>query len=183
MGTDKFYQVKGQFYDDEPEESKAAAKVAMKAADVKVAKKLAADAEVGKEEEETNFLKLVAENKKLKAGLAAAESGSPLAHTIYDLETKQKNLVKNTAPARVLMEKLKDDYECVHYMGALCDHWKSLMPLDRAQNNEHVAFMKYFKKERHLYGLPEVVPASPGSKNVSRAITPAIDEEAVAGAK
>jgi hypothetical protein len=29
------------------------------------------------------------------------------------------------------------------------------MPLDRAQTNEHVAFMKHFNKERHLHGLPE----------------------------
>ena len=26
---------------------------------------------------------------------------------------------------------------------------------DRAQTNEHVAFMKHFNKERHHYGLPE----------------------------
>jgi hypothetical protein len=63
-------------------------------------------------------------------------------------------------------------------MGALCDYWKSLIPLDRpldrvldrAQTNEHVAFLRYFKKDRHLYGLPEFVPASPaGSVPVSPA--------------
>jgi hypothetical protein len=109
---------------------------------------------------------------------------SPLSRrSDYDHETKQKNLVKDTAPVRVQMEKLKDDYECVHYMGALCDYWKLLMPLDRAQTNEHVAFLRYFKKDRHLYGLPEIAPASPGSKNVSRGTTPGpIDEEAGAGA-
>jgi hypothetical protein len=93
--------------------------------------------------------------------------------------------VKNTVSVRVEMEKLKDDYEYVHYMGSLCDHWKSLMSLDRAQVNEHTVFMNYFKKERHLYGLPLYVPASPGSKNVSRDVTPFVneDEEAGAGAK
>ena len=80
------------------------------------------------------------------------------------------------------MEKLKDDYECVHYMGALCDYWKSLMPLDRAQTNEHTAFLRHFKKDRHLYGLPEVIPASPGSKNVSRGVTPFVNEDEEAGA-
>ncbi len=93
---------------------------------------------------------------------AASTAVSPLSrHTNYDHETKQKNLVKDTAPVRVQMEKLKDDYEFVHYMGALCDYWKSLMPLDRVQTNKHVAFLRYFKKDRHLYGLPEFVPASP----------------------
>ena len=83
---------------------------------------------------------------------------------------------------RVQMEKLKDDYECVHYMGSLCDYWKSLMPLDRTQTNEHVAFLRHFKKDRHLYGLPEVIPASPGSKNVSRGVTPFVNEDEEAGA-
>ena len=184
---------------DEPGESKAA-KAAVKAADTKVAKK-AADAK------EKNFQDAIAEKaakevaqKKIdaymakmsdddKAGLLAAlgvvSPGSAPRRSDYDHETKQKNLVKNTAPVRALMETLKDDYECVHYMGALCDYWKSLMPLDRAQTNEHTAFLRHFKKDRHLYGLPEVIPASPGSKNVSRGVTPFVneDEEAGAGAK
>ena len=186
---------------DEPGESKAA-KAAVKAADAKVAKK-AADAK------EKNFQDAIAEKaakevaqKKIdayiakmsdddKAGLLAAlgvlaSPGSAPRRSDYDHETKQKNLVKDTAPVRVQMEKLKDDYECVHYMGALCDHWKSLMPLDRTQTNEHVAFLRHFKKDRHLYGLPEIAPASPGSKNVSRGVTPFVvneDEEAGAGAK
>ena len=188
---------------DEPEESKAAGKAAMKTADGKVAKK-AADAK------EKNFQDAIAQkavvdaaqkeiddiqagmNPDQKARMLAAQrvidaakgAASPLSRrSDYDHETKQKNLVKHTAPVRVQMEKLKDDYECVHYMGSLCDYWKSLMPLDRAQANEHTCFMNYFKKERHLYGLPLYVPASPGSKNVSRGTTPGpIDEEAGAGA-
>ena len=181
---------------DEPGESKAA-KAAVKAADAKVAKK-AADAK------EKNFQDAIAEKaakevaqKKIdaymakmsdddKAGLLAAlgvvSPGSAPRRSDYDHETKQKNLVKNTAPVRALMETLKDDYECVHYMGALCDYWKSLMPLDRAQTNEHTAFLRHFKKDRHLYGLPEVIPASPGSKNVSRGVTPFVNEDEEAGA-
>ena len=183
---------------DEPGESKAA-KDAVKAAAGKVAKK-AADAK------EKNFQDAIAKETAQKAvaaytakmsdddkaGLFAAlgvlaSPGSAPRRSDYDHETKQKNLVKDTAPVRVQMEKLKDDYECVHYMGALCDHWKSLMPLDRAQTNEHVAFLRHFKKDRHLYGLPEIAPASPGSKNVSRAASAALgisfeDEEAGAGA-
>ena len=73
----------------------------------------------------------------------------------YDHETTMKRLIANTEPVRVVMETLKNDYESVNYMGALCIHWKGLMPLDRAQTNEHVAFMKHFNKERHLHGFPE----------------------------
>ena len=185
---------------DEPGESKAA-KDAAKAAAGKVAKKAAdakeknfQDAITEKAAKETAQKAVAVYTAKMsdddKAGLLAAlgvvaSPGSAPRRSDYDHETKQKNLVKDTAPVRVQMEKLKDDYECVHYMGALCDHWKSLMPLDRAQTNEHVAFLRHFKKDRHLYGLPEVIPASPGSKNVSRGVTPFVneDEEAGAGAK
>jgi hypothetical protein len=187
---------------DEPGESKAA-KAAVKAAAGKVATKAA-------EAKDKNFQDAIAQkaavdaaNKEIadiqagmnpdqKARMLAAQrvidaakgAASPLSRrSDYDHEGKQKNLVKNTVSVRVEMEKLKDDYECVHYMGSLCDYWKSLMPLDHAQANEHTCFMNYFKKERHLYGLPLYVPASPGSKNVSRGTTPGpIDEEDGAGA-
>ena len=75
----------------------------------------------------------------------------------YDHETTLKLLIKNTEPAVALMETLKDDYESVVYMGSLCDYWKSLITQDRAQINGHNAFMKYFKKVRHLHGLPAYV--------------------------
>ena len=170
----------------------ASGKVAKKAADTK--EKNFQDAIAEKAAKETAQKAIDAYTAKMsdndKTGLLAAlgvlaTSGSAPRRSDYDHETKQKNLVKDTAPVRVQMEKLKDDYECVHYMGALCDYWKSLMPLDRAQANEHTCFMNYFKKERHLYGLPLYVPASPGSKNVSRGVTPFVndDEEAGAGAK
>ena len=129
---------------------------------------------------------LAAENKKLKAQLEAANAAlksapaaSPMGRVRYDHETTKKNLIKNTEPVRALMETLKDDYEAVYYMGSLCDYWKSLMTLDRAQNNEHVAFIKYFRKERHLYGLPAFVAATPspkGSKTSSRAASVALEE-------
>ena len=198
-GTAEYYEAvadePSDFIDDEPEEGKAVAKAAVNAAVGKVTKK-AADVK------EKNFQDAIAEKAAhdkavadVKAKLTTEEKAilladymaqqptpSPLSRrSDYDHETKQKNLVKDTAPVRVQMEKLKDDYECVHYMGALCDYWKSLMPLDRTQTNEHVAFLRHFKKDRHLYGLPEVIPASPGSKNVSRGVTPFVNEDEEAG--
>ena len=204
--AEKLSEDPSQFYDDEPEESKTAAtaanaasgKVAKKVADGKVAKK-AADAK------EKNFQDAIAEKaaketaqkeidtilaglkpdqkaKLLAAQGVVASPGSAPRRSDYDHETKQMNLVKNTAPVRALMETLKDDYECVYYMGALCDYWKSLMLLDRTQDNEHTCFINYFKKERHLFGLPLYVPASPGSKNVSRGVTPFVNEDEEAGA-
>ena len=204
-GTAEYYEAvadePSDFIDDGPEEGKVEAKASKKAADGKVAKKAAdakeknfqaaLDEKAGKETAQKEIDAILAglkpdqQTRLLAAmGVVAAPSvaASPLSRTTYDHETKQKNLVKDTAPVRVQMEKLKDDYECVHYMGALCDYWKSLMPLDRAQANEHTCFINYFKKERHLFGLPLYVPASPGSKNVSRGATPFINEDEGAGA-
>ena len=75
----------------------------------------------------------------------------------YDHETTLKLLIKNTEPVVALMETLKDDYESVVYMGSLCDYWKSLITQDRALINGHNAFMKHFRKVRHLHGLPAYV--------------------------
>jgi hypothetical protein len=132
---------------------------------------------------------LASENKKLKAQLDAANaalksasSASSMGRVRYDHETTKKNLIKNTEPVRALMETLKDDYESVYYMWSLCDYWKSLMPLDRVQNNEHITFIKYFRKERHLYGLPAFVAATPspaGSKTSSRAASVALVDESI----
>jgi len=73
----------------------------------------------------------------------------------YDHETTLKLLIKNTEPAVAVMQTLKDDYESMVYMCSLCDYWKSLIPQDRTMINAHNAFMKHFRKVRHLYGLPE----------------------------
>ena len=171
---------------DEPGESKTA-KAAVKAAAGKVAKK--ADEKADEKATHDKAVadvkaKLTTEEKAILLAdyMAQQPTPSPLSRTTYNHEDNQKNLVKNTASVRVEMEKLKDDYECVHYMGALCDYWKTLIPLDHAQKNEHTCFINYFKKERHLYGLPLFVPASPVSKNVSRGSTPFVKEAEEAGA-
>ena len=195
-GTKEYYEMladePSDFIVDGPEESKTAAgKVVKKTADEKekrfqaaLAEKAAAEA--AQKEIDDIVSKLAPDQKeRMVAAMgvvaAAATAASPLSrHPNYDHETKQKNLVKNTEHVRAQMEKLKDDYECVHYMGSLCDYWKSLMPLDHVQTNEHVAFLRHFRKERHLYGLPKFVPATPspkGSKTSSRAASVAIDEE------
>ena len=100
---------------------------------------------------------------RMTAAMGVVSSpGLPLPRVKYDHESTLKCMIKNTGPAVALMETLKDDYESVVYMGSLCDHWKSLIRQDRAQINEHVAFIKYFKKVRHLYGLPAYVKTGLG---------------------
>ena len=167
---------------DETGESKAA-KAAVKAAAGKVAKK--ADEKVDEKTDEKTAKKAAAtKEKRFQTALAAKAASeaaqkeiddilggmnpdqkvrmlaamgvvSPNTKCKYDHEATMTRLIANTAPVRAVMETLKNDYESVHYMSTLCVYWKGLMPLDRAQTNEHVAFMKHFNKERHHYGLPE----------------------------
>ena len=122
---------------------------------------------------------LAAEVKKLNAALKAAPAAAPMGRVKYDHESTMKNLIDDTEEAVALMEKLKNDYEAVHYMGSLCDYWKSLMPLDRVQKNAHSAFNKYFKKYQHQYGLPPVTPSTAGSKTSSRAVSVAPVDESI----
>ena len=192
-----------QFYDDEPEESKAAAKAAVNAAAGKVAKeaaptaKKAADAKVATAQEKRfqaalaekaakdaaqkeidNITENMSPDQKGRLLAAMGVVASPLSslpRVKYDHEATLKLLIKNTKPVVALMEPLMGDYEAVVYMGALCDYWKSLMTLDRAQINAHAAFKKYFKKVQHLHGLPVCVK-DPLAFDIS------IDEDEDAGA-
>ena len=163
---------------DEPEESKAAAEAAVNAAAAKVVKK-AADV---CNEEESDVV------KKLRADLAAAQlalaaKSAPLPRVKYDHETTKKNLVKNTAPVRALMETHKNDYYAAFYMWTLAAHFMSLHNINEPENkvkkNAHAAFVKYFKKYQHEHGLPPATPLTAGSKTSSRTATRAasvIDE-------
>ena len=146
---------------DEPGESKVAAKVVKKAADAKEKRFKAALAEKAAKEaakkEIDSILAVMSPDQKgrmLAAMSVTATPGLSLPRVRYDHDATTKRLIANTAPALVLMETLKDDYESVHYMGALCDYWKSLITQDRLQINEHAAFKKHFRTVRHLYGLP-----------------------------
>jgi hypothetical protein len=139
---------------DELEEGKTAAKTAVKGVSAKVAKK-AADAK------EKKFQAVIAEKATTEAAqkeidnilagmnpdrmLAAmgVVTVSPVGTKCkYDHEATMKRLIANTVPVRAVMETHMAGYESVHYMSTLCVYWKSLMPLDRSQTNEHVAFMK-----------------------------------------
>ena len=175
---------------DEPEEGKAAAKAAVKAASAKVAKKAAdakekkfqaaiaekANTEAAQKEIDCFLAKLSPnDNGRMRAAICVVAASPAGTKCKYDHETTMKRLIANTTPVRALMETLMSDYESVHYMSTLCVYWKGLMPLNRAQTNEHVAFMKHFNKERHHYGLPE--------RGVIEALGDlSFDEEAGAGA-
>ena len=109
----------------------------------------------------------------------------PTARAKYDHETTMNNLIDDTKETVEHMEKLKDDYESVFYMGLLCEYWKTLHkltdPANRAKKNAHDAFIKHFKKYQHEYGLPPATPSTAGSKNSSRAASVAPVDESEEG--
>ena len=186
---------------DEPGESKSA-KAAVKAAAGKVAKKAdeKADEKAAKkaaDAKEKRFQTALAAKAASEAAqkeidailgginpdqkdrlLAAMGVVSPNTKCKYDHEATMKRLIASTEHALVQLEKLKDDYESMHYMGALCDYWKSRITQDRLQINEHAAFKKYFKKVQHLHGLPER-----GVVEALGDLSFEVDEEAGAGAE
>jgi hypothetical protein len=96
----------------------------------------------------------------------------------YDHDTTLNNLIDDTENAVALMKQLKGDYEAVVYMWSLCNYWKSEHKIDEPENhakkNAHNAFMKFFRKHQHFYGLPPATPA--GSKTSSRAASVALEE-------
>ena len=121
--------------------------------------------------------------EEMKEFAELTKTKQPTTKTKYDHETTMKNLIDDTEEAVALMEKLKNDYEAVHYMWLLCDYWKSLHkmtdPVNRVKKNAHDAFIKYFKKYQDQYGLPPATPSTAGSKTSSRAVSVApsvIDE-------
>ena len=165
---------------DEPEEGKVAAKAAKKAADGKVASQA------------KRFQDAIAE----KAAADAAQKEIDK----YDHEATLKKLAKNFMSARAPIETYADDYDTLHYIWSYSAHLMSLHnindPDNKVKKNAHAAFLIYFRKFQHDYGLPEYVKIAPSpaaspavSKNVSRASSAALgisfdeDEEAGAGAK
>jgi hypothetical protein len=111
-------------------------------------------------------------SEELKECAELTKPKEPTARAKYDHETTMKNLIDDTKEVVARMEKLKDDYETVHYMGLLCDYWKTLHKMtdlaNRPKKNAHDAFIKHFKKYQHEYGLPPAIPSTEGSKTSSR---------------
>ncbi len=112
-------------------------------------------------------------------GVVAAASTTVPRVGRYDHEASLKRLMDNIATVCAVMETHKDNYWGAYYMGSLSAHLMSMHnindPAKKSQKNEHVAFLKYFRKIQHNYGLgvfvpcvtPSSTPSIAGSKSVS----------------
>jgi hypothetical protein len=123
--------------------------------------------------------------EEMKEFAELTKTKEPTTRAKYDHETTMNNLIDDTKETVEHMEKLKDDYEAVFYMGLLCEFWKTLHkmtdPVNRSKKNTHDAFIKHFKKYQHEYGLPPATPSTAGSKNSSRAASVAPVDESEEG--
>jgi hypothetical protein len=206
-GTAAYYEAvadePSDFIDDGPEEGTAAAKAAKKAAAGKVAlqAKNFQDAIAEKAAKETAQkeidvilagLKPDQQTRLLAAmGVVAAPSTSAPRVGRYDHEASLKRLMVDIAPVRAVMETHKDNYWAAYYMGSLSAHLMSShninAPANKTKKNEHTAFLKYFRKVQHNYGLgvfvprstPSSTPSIAGSKSVSRTSSVALVDNTI----
>ena len=206
-GTPAYYEAvadePSDFIDDGTEEGKAAAKAAVKAAAGKVAVQAAAGADAGKEETMANFLKLAAENKKLKEDamvreqthadeLAAANAKSakkPRAPKgLY--KTQCEDAIKKIKPT---IKDIKDKHN-VHLEYYMLGLFLKDITDDLPESDDHDAYKRWLTDNKQYYGLKKQTRKSGAdSTNVSRALGDLTidqdsidedeDEEAGAGAK
>jgi hypothetical protein len=175
------------------------AKAAAKDAPAKAAEKAAAQAKIfqtaldekatvdAADKEIPDFVSMMNPDQQAKM-LAAmgvkfasvASASTPASKCRYDHEASLKRLMTDIAPVRAVMETHKDNYWDAYYMGSLSSHLMAMHnindPANKTKKNEHAAFLKYFRKVQHNYGLgmyvprstPSSTPSIAGSKSVSR---------------
>ena len=180
---------------DEPGESKAA-KAAVKAAAGKVAVQAAAGVDVGKEETMANFLKLAAENKKLKEDAMVREQ----THADELAAANAKSAKKTRAPKglyqtqcddatkkiKPTIQYIKDNHnvhrDC-YMLGLYLKDITDALP----ESADHEAYKRWLTDNKTFVGLKKqtrksVTPASsPGavSANVSRAASAAPVDDSI----
>ena len=156
--AEKLAEDPSQFYDDEPEESKAAAKAAKKAADVKVAVQAAAGAGADNEEESD----LV---KQLRAEFAAANAKSAKKRAPKGLyKTKCDDALKNIKPTiKYIFDKHKDEHLDLYLLGLYIKDFENRL----TEDDDHDGFKKWLTDNKESIGLKKQTRKSIGADNVS----------------
>ena len=189
-GTPAYYEAvadePSDFIDDGPEEGKAAAKAAKKAADGKVA----AQATPTQKEIDDFMARMTTEDKDrvLAANTPVKKRAPKGAH-----KTKCDDALKNIKPTlKYIKDNHKDEHLELFLLGLFVKDIENGLPFD---SSEHDAFKHWLTDNKLSIGLKKqirksVTPAATpaGSKNVSRAASVTLDisfendEEAGAGA-
>ena len=154
--AEKFSEDPSQFYDDEPEESKAAAEAAVNAAAVKVVKKAA---DVGNEESD--------EMKKLRADLAATklEAANAKTEVIAVKSAKKKRAPKGLYKAQCddTMKKInptlkyiftnhKEQHRELYMLGLFVKDYTDAA----TESADHDAYKRWLSDNKQYVGLKKV---------------------------
>ena len=165
--AEKLAEDPSQFYDDEPEESKAAAKAAKKAADVKVVVQAAGGAGADNEEESD----LV---KQFRAELAAANSKSAKKRAPKGLyKTKCDDALKNIKPTiKYIFDKHKDEHLDLYLLGLYIKDFENRL----TEDDDHDGFKKWLTDNKESIGLKKQTRKSIGADNVSMTSSMALSD-------
>ena len=165
--AEKLAEDPSQFYDDEPEESKAAAKAAKKAADVKVAVQAAAGAGADNEEESD----LV---KQLRAELAAANSKSAKKRAPKGLYQSQcVDTMKKIKPTlKYILDTHKDQHRELYMIGLFVKDYTDAVP----ESDDHDAYKRWLTDNKEFIGLKKQTRKSTGADNVSMTSSMALSD-------
>ena len=195
--AEKLSEDPSQFYDDEPEESKAAAKAAVNAAAGKVAVQAGAGADVAAQTAPTQkeidaFLARMTPEDKNRVLVAHGVSPAAKKRAPKGLYKTQCDdaLKKIETTIKYIEDKHKDEHRELYLLGLYVKEFENRLP----ESADHDAFKNWLTDHKESIGLTKqtrksVTPASTpaGSKNVSRAASVALntsfenDEEAGAG--
>ena len=166
--AEKLAEDPSQFYDDEPEESKAAAKAAKKAADVKVAVQAAAGAGADNEEESD----LV---KQLRAELAAANAKSAKKQRapkgLY--QSQCVDTMKKIKPTlKYILDTHKDQHRELYMIGLFVKDYTDAVP----ESDDHDAYKRWLTDNKEFIGLKKQTRKSIGADNVSMTSSMALSD-------
>ena len=163
--AEKLAEDPSQFYDDEPEESKAAAKAAKKAADVKVAVQAAAGAGADNEEESD----LV---KQLRAELAAKSAKKQRAPKgLY--QSQCVDTMKKIKPTlKYILDTHKDQHRELYMIGLFVKDYPDAVP----ENDDHDAYKRWLTDNKESIGLKKQTRKSTGADNVSMTSSMALSD-------
>ena len=163
--AEKLSEDPSQFYDDEPEESKAAAEAAVNAAAVKVVKKAA---DVGNEESD--------EMKKLRADLAAAklEAANAKTEVIAVKSAKKKRAPKGLYKAQCddtmkkieptidyIATKHKGNHREMYMLGLFVKDFTDALP----ESDDHDAYKRWLTDNKEYIGLKKQSRKSTNASN------------------
>ena len=169
--AEKLAEDPSQFYDDEPEESKAAAKAAVNAAAGKVAVQAGAGADVAAQTAPTQkeidaFLaRMTPEDKNrvlVAHGVSPAAKKQRAPKGLY--QTQCVDVMKKIKPSlKYILDKHKEQHRELYMLGLFVKDYTDAAP----ESDDHDAYKRWLTDNKESIGLKKQTRKSTGADNVS----------------